>query len=169
MFTNKHTIARLAGGVAVAASVLALSAPAAFGAHDPWYSYASSLTRQATAPTSSGHDPWYGYALSLTGPQASVPFITDTLAPGGRSAPVQGDRFITDTLAPGGHSAPVQGYQFITDTLAPGGGTIASAPAAGGFDWVDAGIGAAGTAGLLLLLLGSGRVLQQHRRRVVAA
>jgi hypothetical protein len=84
------------------------------------------------------------------------------------STAVQGYRFITDTLARGGHSTAVQGYRFITDTLAPGGGTIVSAPAAGGFDWADAGIGAAIAAGLLLVLLGSGRVLQQHRRRVVA-
>ena len=58
---------------------------------------------------------------------------------------------------------------LITDTLAPGGGIVVSAPAPGGFDWVDAGIGAAATAGLLLVLLGSGRVLQQHRRRLAAA
>src|SRR5579859_5353356 len=91
----------------------------------------------------------------------------DTLARGGHSTAIQGYRFITDTLAPGG-SGPVQGYRLITDTLAPGGGTNVSAPAAGGFDWADAGIGAAIAAGLLLVLLGSGRALQQHRRRVVA-
>jgi hypothetical protein len=76
--------------------------------------------------------------------------------------------FTTDTLAPGG-TAPVQSYRFITDTLATGGGPVVAAPVAGGFDWADAGIGAAATAGLMLLLLGSARVMQQHRRRLAAA
>jgi hypothetical protein len=71
----------------------------------------------------------------------------------------------TDPRAAG----PVPSYPFITDLLFPGGGTVVSTPAARGFDWADAGIGAAGTAGLILLLLGSARVMQQHRRRLVAA
>jgi hypothetical protein len=104
--------------------------------------------------------------------------ITDTLAPGGghkfvTDIPVSAEayRFVayTDTLAPGGSPAPAVGYRFITDTLAPGGGTVVSAPVAGGFNWADAGIGAAGTAGLVLLLLGIARVIQQHRRRLLAA
>ena len=102
----------------------------------------------ALAPSAlASHDPWYRYATSLTQAQQSVPFITDTLAPGGK--------------------APAQSYRFITDTLAPGGGPgIVSVPVSNGFDWGDAGIGAGATAGLVLVLLASGRVLQ-HRRRVV--
>jgi hypothetical protein len=76
--------------------------------------------------------------------------------------------FITDTLAPGGHSIPAAGYPFTTDTLAPGGGMIVSATTRG-FDWADAGVGAAGTAGVLVSLLGSGRVLLRHRRCLAAA
>src|ERR1700687_4851622 len=118
MFTNKNTIARLAGGIAVAASLVALSASAALGRANP----------------SGGHDPWYRNAVSLTRQQASVPFITDTLSPGG--------------------SAPVQGYRLITDTLSPGGGSsLAAALTSPGFNWGDAGIGA-GSAGALLVLLG---------------
>jgi hypothetical protein len=81
------------------------------------------------------------------------------------------DAFITtDTLGGNGHpKSTLQHYRFITDTLAPGGGTVVSAPVAGGFNWADAGIGAAGTAGLVLLLLGIARVRQQHRRRLLAA
>ena len=130
------------------------------------------------------HDSWYAYATSLTKAQQSVPFITDTLAPGGRaylpSAYVPGGAssvvgqaiqkvgFGADTLVPVG-TAPQQSYRFITDTLAPGGGTSEFvSPVSNGFDWGDAGIGAGVMAGLALLLLGSGRAVQQHRRRVVA-
>jgi hypothetical protein len=62
------------------------------------------------------------------------------------------------------HQAPVP---LITDTLAPGGGGVVSARTADGFDWGNAGIGAAGTFGLMLGLFGSARMLQQHRGRVV--
>ena len=103
----------------------------------------------ALAPSAlAAHDSWYGYAVSLTQAQHSAPFITDTLAPGG--------------------TAPAQSYRFVTDTLAPGGGpSVVSAPVSNGFDWADAGIGAGATAGIALLLLASGRVLQS-RRRIVA-
>jgi hypothetical protein len=104
------------------------------------------------------------------GPEASPSFITDTLAPGGGTS-VQRYWFITDTLAPGGgSSAPVQGYRFITDTLAPGGGggVVVSTPSSSGFDWNDAGIGAGATAGLMLVLLGSARMLAGRRRHVAA-
>lgn len=149
MFPSKHTIARLAARVAVAASLAALAVPAALGGTNP----------------NRGHDQWFNYAVSLNS-NSTVPFISDTLAPGGRSTPLQGARLITDTLAPGGHSAPHRRYRLITDTLAPGGGAIvASAPAARGFDWGDAGIGAAG---LTLVLLGLARMLT-HRGRVVEA
>jgi hypothetical protein len=120
----------------------------------------------AEASTYGPHDPWYGYAVSF-GSQASQPFITDTLAPWGSSVSAQGYRFTTDTLAPGGLAHSVQGYRFVTDTLAPGGGSV-SVPGGRGFDWGDAGIGAAGMAGLMLGLLGSLR-LTVSRRRVVAA
>jgi hypothetical protein len=160
MFSNKHTTARLAGGVAVAASLLALSAPGAFGAHDPWYSYASSLTRQATANTRalSAKTEAKGFLALQPKPVDVAQLGAQTEAKGYRAIA----RYQEQLAAP--RSVP-----FVTDTLAPGGGTVASAPPAVGFDWVDAGIGAAATAGLLLVLLGSGRVLQQHRRRVVAA
>ena len=58
--------------------------------------------------------------------------------------------------------------QFVTDTLAPGGGLVTSSPAANGFDWSDAGIGAAITAGLMLILIGTARRLLSNRRSVVA-
>jgi len=96
-----------------------------------------------------GQDPWHAYATSLTAAQQSAPFITDTLAPGG--------------------TTPVQSYRFVTDTLAPGGGpSVVPATASNGFDWSDAGIGAAGTAAIALLLLGGMRAVTS-RRRVLAA
>jgi hypothetical protein len=156
MFRTKLTLA----GLAVAAAVFGATSHRALAAHDSWY----------------------GYAVSVTNAQQSAPFITDTLAPGGKALvngrdpwygyavsltqAQQSPSFITDTLAPGG-KAPVQGYRFITDTLAPGGGpSEVSAPASNGFDWSDAGIGAGVMAGIALMLLGSARLL--HRRNVVA-
>ena len=75
--------------------------------------------------------------------------------------------FTTDTLAPGGGSAQTQGYRFVTDTLAPGGGIVAVSPGVQGFDWTDAGIGAGGTIGLMVILLGCTRHLS-HRRSALA-
>jgi hypothetical protein len=151
-----RTMFKLAG--LVAAVLMGVSAGQALAAHDSWYGYAVSLTTTQPAPfitdtlapggtpSVGAHDPWYRYALSLTQAQPSVPLITDTLAPGGK--------------------APVQSYRFTTDTLAPGGGpSVVSAPASHGFDWGDAGIGALFMAGIAVVLLASGRVLQ--RRRVV--
>ena len=83
----------------------------------------------------------------------------------------QGYAFITDTLGGNGRPkhASVQGYRFITDTLAPGGGaTLASSvPASSGFNWGAAGIGAAGTLALLLMLAGSRIVLRRRGRLVI--
>jgi hypothetical protein len=136
MFRTKLTLVALV----VAAATYGLSVPRALAAHDPWYAYATSLT----IAQQSGPDPWYGYAVSLTNAQHLVPFITDTLAPGG--------------------AAPVQSYRFITDTLAPGGGpSVVLAPASNGFDWGDAGIGAGGALGLMLAATG-GTLLLAHRR-----
>ena len=75
--------------------------------------------------------------------------------------------FTTDTLAPGGGSAQTQGYRFVTDTLAPGGGIVAVSPGVQSFDWTDAGIGAGGTIGLMVILLGGTRLLS-HRRSALA-
>jgi hypothetical protein len=100
---------------------------------------------------------------ALAGPKYSVnyPWFNYTSSAGDST------RFVTDTLAPGGGTAETPGYRFISDTLAPGGGVVTSTPVAHGFDWSDAGIGAAGTAGLMLLLLGGTRLLS-HRRIVLA-
>jgi hypothetical protein len=127
MFGTHTTVSRLSRGIAVAASLVALTAPAALG--DP----------------PNQHDPWFNYAVSTGGTT----------------------QFVTDTLAPGGGTAETPGYRFVTDTLAPGGGLVTSAPAATGFDWSDAGIGAASSVGLLLILLG-GAQLVSRRRSVVA-
>jgi hypothetical protein len=100
---------------------------------------------------------------ALAGPKYSVnyPWFNYTSSAGDST------RFVTDTLAPGGGTAETPGYRFISDTLAPGGGVVTSTPVVHGFDWADAGIGAAGTAGLMLLLLGGTRLLS-HRRSVLA-
>jgi hypothetical protein len=123
-----HTFSRLYRAIAVAAFLIALTAPGALA-----------------GPKYSVNYPWFNYTTSA-----------------GDST-----RFVTDTLAPGGGTAETPGYRFISDTLAPGGGVVTSTPVAHGFDWADAGIGAAGTAGLMLLLLGGTRLLS-HRRSVLA-
>ena len=69
----------------------------------------------------------------------------------------------------GANSTRVQGSQFITDTLAPGGGTIAAAPAVGGFNWGDAGIGVGGAFGLFLLLTLGAVATQRNRKGPLAA
>ena len=69
----------------------------------------------------------------------------------------------------GANSTRVQGSQFITDTLAPGGGTIAAAPAVGGFNWGDAGIGVGGAFGLFLLLTLGAVATQGNRKGPLAA
>jgi len=78
-----------------------------------------------------------------------------------------GDTFITDTLAPGGKPAPVQSYRFITDTLAPGGGSadaIVNSP--NSFSWSDAGVGAGAAAGGMLALMGSALILMRRQGRL---
>jgi hypothetical protein len=129
------TLSRLYRGIAVAAFLVALTAPATLA--DP-------------------------PGLSTD----STPFVTDTLAPGGATE-TPGYLFVTDTLAPGGGTTETPGYRFLTDTLAPGGGLVTSSPASNGFDWSDAGIGAASSVGLILILLG-GAQLVSRRRSVVA-
>jgi hypothetical protein len=89
-------------------------------------------------------DPWFKNAVSSSA--------------GGSNA-----TFITDTLARGGGSSQAQGYRFVTDTLAPGGGIVTVSPSAPGFDWTDAGIGAGGTIGLMVILLGGMRLMAQRR------
>jgi hypothetical protein len=144
----------------------------------------------AIAPSAlAAHDSWYRYATSLTQAQQSVPFITDTLAPGGATSVggrdpwygyavsltqaqyAESTKGAAMSHADGGglapDTAPVESYSFITDTLAPGGGpSVLPAPVSSGFDWGDFGIGAGAMAGVGVLLLGSARLLQ--RRNVLA-
>jgi hypothetical protein len=120
MFSIHHTLKRLSRGIAVAAVLAALVAPAAL----------------ATRSSSNGdQDGWYKFAMS-----------------GGAGKANAGSG---------------QGYRFVTDTLAPGGGVVAVSPGVQGFDWTDAGIGAGGTVGLVLILLGGTR-LMSHRRDALA-
>jgi hypothetical protein len=122
MFSTHHTLKRLSSGIAAAAMLAALAAPAALAKQDPWY-------RNAVSSSAVGSNA----------------------------------KFITDTLAAGGGSSQAQGYRFVTDTLAPGGGVVAVSPGVQGFDWTDAGIGAGGTVGLIVILLGGTRLMSQRR------
>jgi hypothetical protein len=123
-------------------------------------------------------DPFITDTLGGNGNARGYHITTDTLGGNGHpkfvtDIPISAEAYrfaaYADTLARGGSPAPAVGYRFITDTLAPGGGMVVSAPVTGGFGWSDAGIGAAVTASLMLLLLGIVRVMQQHRRRLLAA
>lgn len=144
MFSTHNTLKRLSGGIAVAAVLAALAAPAALAKQDPWFYNAVASKTAAPVASAGQHDPWYYnvVAHSVAGSNAA---------------------FTTDTLAPGGRSAQSQGYRFVTDTLAPGGGVVAVSPGVQGFDWTDAGIGAGGTVGLVLILLGGTRLVAQRR------
>jgi len=84
------------------------------------------------------------------------------------SAP-QGYQLITDTLGGNGHakSTRVQRDRLITDTLGGEGGRRGLAAGAGsGFQWGDAGIGAAASSGSLLVLLGSSLILLRRKGRL---
>jgi hypothetical protein len=141
MFSTHHTLGKLGWGLAVAAASIALSAPAALA-----------------------QDSFITDAIAQSDGSPSYRFVTDTLAPGGAPSDVLPlDSFITDAIGQGGGSPS---YRFFTDTLAPGGGLVAAAPAADGFAWGAAGIGATSAAGLVLVLLGATRLL--HRRIAVA-
>jgi hypothetical protein len=87
---------------------------------------------------------------------------TTTLGAGSASAAT----FITDTLGGNGHpqhAAPVSG--LITDTLGGNGGSAATTvlQSTPGFNWGDAGVGAATTFGSLLVLLGGSLVVVRRR------
>jgi hypothetical protein len=145
MISTHHTLKRLSGGIAVGAVLAVLVAPAALARQDdPWFYNAVAGKKVALVASAGQQDPWFYnvVAHSVAGSNAA---------------------FTTDTLAPGGGSAQAQGYRFVTDTLAPGGGVVAVSPGIQGFDWADAGIGAAGTVGLLLILVGGTRLLSQRR------
>ena len=152
MTRSNHTRTQLATAIAAAIATAVLLVPAALAgsgasnsANDPWFNNA--MATQRSQP-----DPWFGNAVAK---QRSLGNQT-------------GYRFITDTL--GGNGQPTtSGYQFITDTLAPGGGSSGNsvAPASHGFDWGDAGVGAAGTLGLALLIL-TGRTVALRKRSRLA-
>jgi hypothetical protein len=145
MFSTHKTLKRLSGGIAVGAVLAALVAPAALARQaDPWFYNAVASKKVAPVASAGQHDPWFYnvVAHSVAGSNAT---------------------FTTDTLAPGGGSAQSHGYRFVTDTLAPGGGVVAVSPGVQGFDWTDAGIGAGGTVGLIVILLGGTRLMSQRR------
>jgi hypothetical protein len=144
MISMHHTITRLVRGIAVGAVLAALAAPAALAKQDPWFYNAVAGKKVAPVASAGQHDPWFYnvVAHAVAGSNAA---------------------FTTDTLAPGGGSAQSHGYRFVTDTLAPGGGVVAVSPGVQGFDWTDAGIGAGGTVGLVLILLGGTRLMSQRR------
>jgi hypothetical protein len=147
MISTHHTLKRLSGGIAVAAVLAALVAPAALARQDdPWFYNAVAGKNLVQAASAGRHDPWFYNVVAHSVAGSNATFTTDTLAPGGGSAQAQ-----------------AQGYRFVTDTLAPGGGIVAVSPSAPGFDWSDAGIGAGGTIGLIVILLGGTRLMSQRR------
>jgi hypothetical protein len=146
MISTHHTLKRLSGGIAVGAVLAALVAPAALARQDdPWFYNAVAGKKLAPAAPAGRHDPWFYNVVAHSAAGSTATFTTDTLAPGGGAAQAE------------------QGYRFVTDTLAPGGGIVAVSPGVQGFDWTDAGIGAGGSVGLILVLLGGSRVLSQRR------
>jgi hypothetical protein len=168
MIRTTHTLNRLAQGIAAAIAVAVLIAPAGlagtsarYGAHDPWFSYAVSGA-QPSAP-----DPWFNYAVSRAQLRAPDPWFNYAVSLSTRTntANHSGYRFITDTLGGNSQPKPTPGYRFITDTLAPGSSNpSATALVSTGFDWGDAGVGAAATLGLVLLMLTGSLMLRRRGR-----
>ena len=100
------------------------------------------------------------------GNQRGYVFITDTLG-GNGSAKALPAAFKRYAASHGRPASPVQGYSFITDTLGGNGG-IGSPARAGStnFSWGAAGVGAAGSAGALLALLGGALLVVRRRTRL---
>jgi hypothetical protein len=150
MTRTNHTRRQLAKVIAAAIATAALLAPGVLAnsgarnsGYDPWF-------KNAIATQRSQPDPWFSNAVAK---QASPT----------TKAKQTGYRFITDTLD-GIHQPATSGYRFITDTLAPGGGDSSGVAAVtDGFNWADAGVGAASTLGLALLVL-TGRTLALRKR-----
>jgi hypothetical protein len=167
MTRNTHTRRQLAKATAAAIATAALLVPVALAnsvarntTYDPWF-------QNAIATQRSQPDPWFNNAIATQRSQPD-PWFNNVLAKQRSLATLTnhagqtGYRFITDTL--GGNGQPAtSGYQLITDTLAPGGGSSGNSvpPASHGFDWADAGVGAAGTLALLIL---TGRVVAFRKR-----
>jgi hypothetical protein len=185
MIRTTHTLNRLAQGIAAAIAVAVLIAPAGlagtsarYGAHDPWFTNAVSRA-QPSAPDPwfnyavsrtqlRAPDPWFNYAVSRTQLRAPDPWFNYAVSLSTRTntANHSGYRFTTDTLGGNGQPKPTPGYRFITDTLAPGSGNPpAIALVSTGFDWGDAGVGAAATLGFVLLML-TGSVMLRRRGRL---
>jgi hypothetical protein len=101
-------------------------------------------------------------ALSAAGASART---TPPFGPGARGITV-----IVDTLGGNGHprQAPAPSRAFVTDTLGGngGGGAVSVPPSGTGFSWGDAGVGAAGTGGILLALLGGTLLVVRRRGRL---
>ena len=134
-----YTFRSLVWGTLAAAAAVLLTAPSAlaggssqYGPRDTWYPYAVSLTQSQTPQVDPHH-----YALLHKSYMGGVQ--------------PTGPTFTTDTLAPGGGSAQAPAVSFVTDTLAPGGGGTTVVSTGTGFNWGDAGIGAAAAIGALLL------------------
>src|SRR5262249_24917304 len=112
------------------------------------------------------HDPWYAYGVPLT-PSRQLDARHQVLIQNLRaqSAKQTAPTLTTDTLAPVGGSERTPAVRFVTDTLAPGGGgTTTVVSTKDGFDWGDAGIGAAGAIGALLLASAAGVAMRRSRK-----
>jgi hypothetical protein len=139
------------------------------------------FTRYVANHTAAGYDGYKSsypqlHAVGQSG--TTVPYLSHGIGvdasqlggAGTNSTHVQGSQFLTDTLGGNGKAKALsQGYRIVTDTLAPGGATIAAAPAVGGFNWGDAGIGAGGALGLFLLLTLGTTATQRNRKGPLTA
>jgi hypothetical protein len=170
MTRTNHTRGQLVKATAAAIATAVLLVPGALANssaqnnhYDPWFNNA--IATQRSQP-----DPWFNNALATQRSQPDPWFNNAiakqrSLATQTNNAKQTGYRFMSDTL--GGNGQPTtSAYRFISDTLAPGGGSSANSVAAAsshGFDWADAGVGAAATLGLALLIL-TGRVVALRKR-----
>ena len=142
MTLSINTLRRLGTILALTAAIAGVAAPAALANH------------QDVGPTE---------ALRELRGTAPIPDAVDRYL---RSDPQSATSVRCDAVCRYVHN-DVDGVRLIADTLAPGGGTSMQVPAPGGegFNWADAGVGAATAAGPLLVLLCSAFVVLRKRHR----
>ena len=183
MLHATHTIRRTATALALAATIVAVVAPAAlaggnsqFGPPDGWYPYAVSITKQQQSQVTDGRSPdtrdaaaaaqaassrfgapdgWYPYAVSITSRQH--PALLDGRCPDTQDAAQAAQvNLVTpgDGRAPDTIDAATQAHIPVV--------TVIQTP---GFQWGDFGIGVAAAFGLICLVAVSTRLLTAHKNR----
>jgi hypothetical protein len=184
MNDNTHTIKRLITGLALAASLAALTVPSAlaagtsrYGAPDGWYPYAVSLTKASTTSRYGPLDPWaLAYFASHAKPSTAVidgrsPDTRDAALAAQQLALVPVDGRSPDTLDAAKAAqtrlfVPTDGRSPDTiDAAIQAHSPVVTVTLSPGFGWGDFGIGIVAALGTMLLLGVSIRLLAARQSR----